>query len=349
MRVGVLTFHACINYGSYWQARCLVEAIKALGHEAVLLDHRSVAVERRELRCAFQPTLPERTPPAYYPALKAKVRAFRDAAAGLPRSEPFDLDTPPDLPNFDAVVVGSDEVWNFRHPWYAGKQLFFGQGIDTRLVAYAASLGSHDAEDGIALLYADLLRGFAAISVRDDNTRRAVSEALGVEPMMVLDPCLLNPAPFRVAPAEGRYAVIYGHDFPPAFTRAVRTWADARALKLVSIGYPCAIADEERVAAGPAEFAALMAGASAVATTFFHGCVFALANAKPFACAASPYRRNKLRDLAAKVGAERHLLGEGATAADYHDVLDQPLDPAIAARITVLREASRAYLGAALG
>ena len=31
MRVGVLTFHRCINYGSYWQARCLVEAIAARG------------------------------------------------------------------------------------------------------------------------------------------------------------------------------------------------------------------------------------------------------------------------------------------------------------------------------
>ena len=38
MRVGVLTFHRCINYGSYWQARCLVEAIAARGHDAVLLD-----------------------------------------------------------------------------------------------------------------------------------------------------------------------------------------------------------------------------------------------------------------------------------------------------------------------
>lgn len=349
MRVGVLTFHACINYGSYWQARCLVEAIEGLGHEAVLLDHRSVAVERRELRCAFQPTLPDRTPLAYYPALKAKVRAFRAAAAALPRSAPFDLDAPPDLNGLDAVVVGSDEVWNFRHPWYAGKPLFFGQGLDARLVAYAASLGSHDAQDGLAAEYTDLLRRFAAISARDDNTRGAIAAALGIEPPIVLDPCLLNPAPFRVAPAAGRYAVIYGHDIPAAFARDVRAWADARGLALVSIGYPNAAADEERVAAGPAEFAALMAGAAAVATTFFHGCVFALANAKPFACAASPYRRNKLRDLAAKVGAEAHLLGPDATPATCARILDDPLDPAIATRIAALCETSRAYLAAALG
>ena len=31
-----------------------------------------------------------------------------------------------------AVVVGSDAVWNFRHPWYAGRSIFFGEGLNTR-------------------------------------------------------------------------------------------------------------------------------------------------------------------------------------------------------------------------
>ena len=61
MRVGVLTFHRCINYGSYWQARCLVEAISARGHKAVLLDHQSRDVTSREWRYAFQPLTPDRS------------------------------------------------------------------------------------------------------------------------------------------------------------------------------------------------------------------------------------------------------------------------------------------------
>ena len=32
MKVGVLTFHRCINFGSYWQARCLVEGLRSRGH-----------------------------------------------------------------------------------------------------------------------------------------------------------------------------------------------------------------------------------------------------------------------------------------------------------------------------
>ena len=52
-KIGVLTFHRCINYGSYWQARCLVEGLRARGHDAVLLDHDSPQVNRAEWRCAL--------------------------------------------------------------------------------------------------------------------------------------------------------------------------------------------------------------------------------------------------------------------------------------------------------
>ena len=55
VKIGVLTFHRCINYGSYWQARCLVEGLSALGHHAELLDHASARVDRTEWRCALRP------------------------------------------------------------------------------------------------------------------------------------------------------------------------------------------------------------------------------------------------------------------------------------------------------
>jgi hypothetical protein len=30
-KLGILTFHKCINFGSYWQARCLAEGLRARG------------------------------------------------------------------------------------------------------------------------------------------------------------------------------------------------------------------------------------------------------------------------------------------------------------------------------
>ena len=118
---------------------------------------------------------------------------------------------------------------------------------------------------------------------------------------------------------------------------------------MLSIGYRNDWADDHRIEAGPEEFAGLIAGAAAVATNFFHGCVFALVNDKPFVSAPSAYRFNKVRDLAAKLGAERHVVVEQTPAAHYEALLGEPIAPAVRDRIAALREASAGYLATALG
>lgn len=350
-RIAVLTFHRCINYGSYWQARCLIEGLRGMGHDAVLLDHASAWVDQVEWRCALQPLLPRRSSRADIRLYARKARAFRGAVAALPLSTPFPLDCPAEMPPVDAVVVGSDEVWNLAHPWYGGWPLFFGEGVPAAtLVSYAASFGNYDAAAGLNEHRAAQLGRFAAISVRDENSRQLIVGALGAEPAMVLDPCLQFPPVIEPtgAPEEGDFALVYGHGFPDWFAGHARQWARSRGLRLVSLGYRNDWADENRLDAGPLEFAAAMGQASAVLTSFFHGCVFALLNGKPFACTVTPYRQNKVRDLTQLLGAERHLLLETPDLQAFARVLDEPLAEQIAARIAELRRESTAFLQTAL-
>jgi hypothetical protein len=350
-RIGVLTFHRCINYGSYWQARCLADGLRRRGYDAVLLDHRSARVNRAEWRCALQPMLPAPTPRRDFPLYAEKARKFFDAFGQLPLSAPFCLETAEAPEGFDAVVVGSDEVWNFRHPWYAARPLFFGEGLNAgRLVAYAASFGSHDADDGLDPAWAERLNGFSAIAVRDDNSRRLVRAGLGIEPEVVLDPCLQFHDLSR-RPADGPRpdrAIVYGHSFATWFGQAVRRWAEARGVRLVSIGYRNDWADEQWITAGPEEFARAMASARAVITNFFHGCVFALVNGRPFISVLSDYRVNKVRDLTGRVGAGRRLMSADSPLSAYAAALDEPLEPDIASRLDGLRRRSEAYLDLAL-
>ncbi|MFC7536063.1 polysaccharide pyruvyl transferase family protein [Sphingomonas sp. GCM10030256] len=350
-QIGVLTFHKCINYGSYWQARCLVEGLRSRGHQAVLLEHDCPRVGEAELRCSLQPTLPERTPRRDLPRYKAKARKFFDAFERLPTSRRFSLHQPQDAGAFDAVVIGSDEVWNHRHPWYGNAPIFFGEGLRTdRLVSYAASFGNYDAEQGLGSDWASRLERFAAISVRDDNSRRLVSDGLGTEPTLVLDPCLQFPDAITAAPvpAERPYALIYGHGFPDWLGAATRRWSEARGIRLVSVGYATGWADEQRIEAGPEEFAGLMASASAVVTNFFHGCVFALLNGKPLATAPSDYRFNKVRDLAAKLALPHRIVGSDTPQHTFDALLDTPLEQAVHDRIRDYRQRSQSFLDAAL-
>jgi hypothetical protein len=350
LKAGILTFHRCINYGSYWQARCLAEGLRERGIDAVLLDHDTPSINRAEWRCALQPLLPERVTRSDRQLYAAKARKFFCAFEDLPRSERFTLDDATTPDGFDAVLVGSDEVWNFCHPWFGGRPAFFGSGVRSkRLVSYAASFGNHDHSVGIDDHSADRLRRFTSISVRDENSRRLISGALGTEPEVVLDPCLQFPLARRArAGSQADYAVVYGHGFPNWFKHSVRAWADRRDLRLVSIGYRNDWADEQLITASPEEFAELVGGSAAVATNFFHGCVFAILNGKPFACAASPYRSNKIRDLTNGLKAGAHLLDESATASDYDHVLSDPLSPRIDEEVTRMRARSDAYLDHAL-
>jgi hypothetical protein len=340
----LLTFHACINYGSYWQARCLLEALVARGHDAVLLDHRCPRANRAEWRCALSPLAPAPMPRSDRAPYRRKVRRFFEAVEALPRSAPFPLDQPTGCGDFDLVVVGSDEVWN--HPWYGARPVFFGEGLRTKqLVAYAGSFGNWSHAQGLHEGWADRLRAFHRISVRDDNSRRLVHRALGSEPTMVLDPCLQFPGhPSPGSSRDGRDVVVYGHTFSDWFARRARHWAGRRGLRLVSVGYRNDWADEQWLDAGPQDFADAIGGARAVLTNFFHGCVFAIRSGKSFLCEQSAYRSIKIRDLVADLACEAHVARQDRPAWAAEAVLDQPLAPAILARLAQRRRESAQYM-----
>jgi hypothetical protein len=352
LRIGVLTFHRCINYGSFWQALSLVEGLRSRGHDAVLLDHDSRRVNMAEWRCAFQPVLPTHVPTSDYPYYRRKIEKFFSAFETLPLSSRFPLDTPSEMEGYDVVVVGSDEVWNLFHPWFGKCPLFYGDGIPaSRIISYAASFGNYDASWGLGEEWAGKLRNnFDHISVRDENSRTIVRNAIGAEPEMVLDPCLQFPQEAKLIGKRWPqpYIAVYGHNFTDKFIEEIRRCARQRNLPLVSIGYRNDWADEQWITAGPHEFAHFMAGAEAVATNFFHGCVFALRYQRPFACESTPYRSNKLQGLMAKIGGEKHLLNAEAPSSGYDARLGSPIDESIIKKIEQLRQSSHQYLDQAL-
>jgi hypothetical protein len=352
VRTAVLTFHRCINYGSYWQARCLLDGLAARGHGVELIDHRSARVDRAEWRCALEPMLPDRSPACDRPQYARKARRFFEAFEALPRSAPVDLEQPQGIGAYDRVVIGSDEVWNLDHPWFGGCALFFGHGLGpAELVAYAASCGNYHAMRGLDDWRAEGLRRFHHLAVRDQNTRRLVQSHTGSAPSVVLDPCLQFGACEAADSAHSppaRRALVYGHHFTPWFAAEARRWARRRGVRLVSIGYRNDWADEQWLDAGPTEFDAAMRSACGVLTNFFHGCVFALRLHKPFMCEYSAYRSLKIQDLLADFSAGNHLAREGAPPEYFNDGMDQPLSPLIEARLALRRAMSEAFLDQAL-
>jgi Polysaccharide pyruvyl transferase len=349
--VGVLTFHRCVNYGSYWQARCLIEGLRNRGLSAIILDHDSSKIRAFEWKCALRDVPLSSLPCRDLVFYGLKLLKLSSARAKLPQSRKFPLEQPSRMEQFDLVVVGSDEVWNLAHPWYGGCRLFFGEGVCAkRLISYAASFGNYNANGGLDRVWADYLRRFSAVSVRDLNSQRIVTTALEASVPLVLDPCLQFPSrpPRRTGPLKVPFLAIYGDKFSETFVQRVRRFARSTNLRLLSVGYYNSWAEIQRIGASPEEFASIMANATCIATNFFHGCIFALKNLKPFVTELSTYRRNKILGLLEQVGAEKHLLAEGSPARSCEKCLGEPLDPEVTIRIEALRARSNSYLDHAL-
>jgi hypothetical protein len=352
-RTGILTFHRCINYGSFWQAHCLVSGLSAQGHDVEIINHHSHRVDQAEWRCALSPDMPRRSTRRDMHLYRIKARKFFAAIAGLPLSARQPLDGNGRGENYEIVLIGSDEVWNLDHPWYGGTKLFYGEGVNAdRLIAYAASFGSQPRTRALDDPRAESLRRFDEISVRDENSRLILFDALGVSAPLVVDPCLLFKDTLHTLGLScgnrKEYVAVYGQAFPKWFVEVVEAYSRRRGLSTVSIGYRNDWATYSWLDAGPHDYARFIADAACVATSFFHGCIFSIIYDKPFICCSTPYRANKLLGLVEQINAKARLVVEETPGSQVHGLLDQPLGVEFQERVDHLCQHSRAILSHAL-
>ncbi len=105
-----------------------------------------------------------------------------------------------DAADFDAIVVGSDQVWRsiFFVPMW-GKQpmenafLAFTKGWNIKRVSYAASFGTDvwEYSEKQTLRSKEAIRKFDAVSVREENGVKLCKQYFDVDAMHVLDPTML--------------------------------------------------------------------------------------------------------------------------------------------------------------
>ena len=99
-----------------------------------------------------------------------------------------------DSHDFDALIVGSDQVWRSRFsPCILNYFLDFAEEKHVKKISYAASFGIDYWDGGYELIepIKNLLRQFTAISVREESGVDICSSIFGQDAALVLDPTLL--------------------------------------------------------------------------------------------------------------------------------------------------------------
>ena len=336
MKVAVVTLPLHTNYGGLLQAYALKEYLQNLGHAATVLDledkmpspapakapfvYARRMINRLVKGQAAPEVFRERRFRSELPVVGVNTNAFiekyiRPRLLGrfsqLSRNE------------YDAFVVGSDQVWRPRYfPGVEDAFLNFAKGWNVRRVAYAASFGTSELEYETPLLErcAGLLKEFDAVSVREESAVRMCAEWFDCDSAVhVLDPVMLLDAE--------RYRIIASNaDGHPAKGKLVTYILDKSAHKQsvvdfvsrvgkmqihdVSISpYDKQIPLEDRVVPPVEHWLAAFADADFVVTDSFHGCVLSILLHKRFVVVGNSSRGlTRMQSLVDMFGLDQRLV-----------------------------------------
>ncbi len=311
MNIGILSMQQIPNYGSFLQAYGLKNSLEKLGHCVNFIDivpgkelpqycrgrFDNLKKGLTRLKCCNPLKM------LYY-SLLVHRRFNKEFIPFLYKGNVNQLQ------RYDAIVIGSDEVFNIAQAtWFGFSPQLFGEGLNAnKIITYAACCGATTVEELVSLglhkkVGAMLRNNFAAISVRDNNTYKVVAELGGRIPEINIDPVLLydfsNEIEKHTPHSEKRYMLIYTY---PNRMRdkneisAIKNYAKLHQLEIVSMSDYFDWVDTV-VTPTPFEVLAYFRDAACIVTDTFHGTIMSIKYNKQFVTFVREMNNNKLTGL----------------------------------------------------
>ena len=348
MKIGILTFHWASNYGAVLQAYALQEHLRQAGHAVEIINYQPVRVIVR-LKLG---RVRERDIAGMVKTWR--IRSFRRRNLHLSRSRFYSSRALRLAPlEYDAVVCGSDQVWNEWFVLWAEPRPTLSYYLDFvpggHRVAYAVSFGTEKLTDRVAALVAGELAKFSAIGVREDSGQAIVKE-FDIEAEVVLDPTLLlerrvydrllSLEDSRQVPRLMTYLLHKNQEFANAISDYVR---ETHFVECVSPGGWVPVSGVEG-------WLAQIRGSQFVVTNSYHGVIFSIIYHKPFIVV--PVAHSNMNGRIETLLGKLDLLGRIANDLD-HEFLDRlvlgVIDwVSVDVELANLRAASTSFLSSAL-
>lgn len=314
-KIGILTFHKSINYGSVLQAWALRNALN--DYETHIVDYEPDAYRgmyalfskgrgiksniNRLLNCV---------------AIKRQINYFsKFRNKYLNCTESYDSKTisADALNDFDAVITGSDQIWNVRAR-DADEVFFIPFQIPAKKIAYACSVNDADfSEERCDKKLKQLILNYDFISIREASGVQKVSKFINNQKKVytMLDPTLLNskeafdtitskrninkPYIFLYNVWSGMNAVNAAKEISKMTGLPVYTaMMDPRKKQILKIEM-AGIKVETRHTA-PEDFLSLIKYSEMIVTDSFHGTAFSLIFEKKFVCINNKKNNGQLKN-----------------------------------------------------
>lgn len=320
-KIGIITLPLHTNYGGILQAFALVTVLKNIGHEPWLIKRESSPVPRlKRIKIITKQLVKKYILGRTNINIDFTSSHVKKRRREITRQHTQRFITQYISPHtdyyyssdalarninkyqFDACIVGSDQVWRPRYAADKLQDFFLGflNGSQTKRIAYAASFGTEDWEFSQEQTQqcAKLLKEFDAVSVRENSGVELCKKKFGVAVEQVLDPTLL-------LQQRDYLKLIRQNDnqkLVELFVYLIDTTADKEivisniashfdytvsrinkvTLREESLGLP-----EQPVVSSVEDWLDNFANAKFIITDSFHGCAFAILFNRPFVVYAS--------------------------------------------------------------
>ena len=331
MKIGTITFHGSQNYGSVLQAYALQEyVVRLINYYQILCDYQIINYRSEAQKKIYQAPKPDKAKNLvkwimYLPYKRQLDMQYRKFEAFItdylhPTAEFSCSDRLPEIASrFDALIAGSDQIWNVRARDFDTAYLF--SACLNKKISYAASLGplSIDWKNYHTEDYSNLLNSFSSVSVREKKSLDMLREILPKKHIEILpDPTfLLDEYAWRKIQSDmnpGKYILFYCLEPSAEHIRIAKFVSKRIGLPVVTTKYRNKYdyfnLFIKQYDAGPCDFLSLIDHAAVVLTSSFHGTVFSLIYQKPF-YVINGMEDGRIRDVLKLFGAEKNNLPFG--------------------------------------
>ena len=307
MKLGILTFHCAHNYGAILQCFALQSYLKSLGHEVEIIDYRPwylVRVYRKNSLNLWISRSLIRTLNKLKNELRThhlRVRRFNNFDYFINSHlnlSPYSPDM--DFNEYDALFIGSDQVWNKFICGGKYDPVYFGMNAKCPLIPYAASNKLTSLTDEESIFFKTQLDRFSFISVRESKLQEILQPLTLKEIKHVLDPTLLaNDILFNEIedkqPIKDKYVLIYEIDEHPEVINQAELFAKQHGYNIIILSAFIQATDLSRrdQTASPSDFINYIRHAECIFTTSFHGTALSIISKRKF----FSFRQNNSSDM----------------------------------------------------
>lgn len=322
MKIGILTIHTAHNFGSVYQAFALQEYLKQIGNQVEIINYRPDYLNSYRLFPAFKVKSLRKFIGFIIGFVMDPIVKWRHyfgfrkyAANNFERSRNAFSDSREIPDDYDAYVIGSDQIWNPDIMKYDSTYWgVFKHKADAKVISYAASMDARPLSGEECALYKKWLSHLSAISVREAVLIPLLQPLTSTKIHSVVDPTILvGLSPFEKQATRtnfrskyGRYVLMYNvidSDIVIQLANKVAEQKKAKVLRVKafpSFNWHDGKYDINNVS--PYDFLGIIRDAEAVVCSSFHGTVFSILYHKDYYTASIGRQGSRVSNLLNELG-----------------------------------------------